>query len=41
MPVSIRVGLKKDSTGRIFEGVSGNGEGSGEVRKVKDWFREK
>ena len=25
----------------IFGGVIGNGEGSGEVGKVKDWFREK
>ena len=41
MPISIGIGLKKDSAGRIFGGVSGDGEGSREVRKVKDWFREK
>ena len=41
MPISIGIGLKKDSARCIFGGISGNGEGSGEVRKVKDWFREK
>ena len=41
MPISIGIGLKEDSARRIFGGISGNGKGSGEVRKVKDWFREK
>ena len=41
MPISIGIGLKKDSARCIFGGISGNGKGSEEVRKVKDWFREK
>ena len=41
MPISIGIGLKKDSAGHIFGGVSGNGKGSGEVREVQDWFQEK
>ena len=38
MPISIGISLKEDSTGHIFGGISGNGKGSREVRKVKDWF---
>ena len=40
MPVSIGVGLKEDSARRVFGSVGGNYEGGGEVRKVKDRFRE-
>ena len=38
MPVSIGIGLKKDSTGRVFRSVSGDSKGGREVRKVKDGF---
>ena len=40
MPVAVGVGLEEDGARRVFGGVRGDGEGSGEVRKVKDGFRE-
>ena len=38
MPVTIGVCLKEDSTRGIFGGVGRNGEGSGDVWEVEDWF---
>ena len=40
MPVAIRVGLEEDGARRMFRGVRGDGEGSGEVGEVKDGFGE-
>ena len=40
MPVAIGVGLEEDSSGRILRSIGGNGEGSGQVGKVEDGFRE-
>ena len=40
MPIAIGVGLEEDGAGRMFRGVHGNGEGGGEVGKVKDGFGE-
>ena len=40
MPVPVGIGLKKDSAGHIFRSVSGNSEGGGKVREIKDRFRE-
>ena len=40
MPIAVGVGLEEDGTRRMFGGVRGNGEGGGEVRKVKDGFGE-
>ena len=39
MPVAVRVGLEEDGARRMFRGVRGDGEGSGEVREVKDGLR--
>ena len=39
MPVTIGVCLEEDGAGGIFGGVCYNGEGGGEVWKVKDWFQ--
>ena len=41
MPISIGIGLKEDSTGHVFRSVGDDCERGREVRKVKDWFREK
>ena len=38
MPVSIGVGLEEDSTGCMFGGIGGNGEGCREVREMENWF---
>ena len=35
MPVTIRVGLKKDGTRDILRNVGGNGEGFGEVWEIE------
>ena len=40
MPVSVGIGLKEDSTRCVFRGISGNGEGGGEVWEVEDGFGE-
>ena len=40
MPIAVGVGLKEDGARRMFGGVRGDGEGSGEVREVEDGFRE-
>ena len=40
MPVAVGVGLEEDGARRMFRGVCGDGEGGGEVREVKDGFRE-
>ena len=40
MPVPIGVSLEEDSARRVFQSVSSNGEGGGEVGKVEDWFRQ-
>ena len=40
MPVSIRVGLKEDSSGRILRSVGGNSEGGGQVGKVENVLQE-
>ena len=40
MPVTVGVGLEEDSARRIFRSIGGDGEGGGEVRKVKDGFQE-
>ena len=36
MPVTVRVGLEEDGARGIFGGISGDGEGLGEVGEVKD-----
>ena len=38
MPVPVRVCLEKNSSGREFRSVGGNGERGGEVREVKNRF---
>ena len=40
MPISIRVGLKKDGTGCVFRSVSGDCKGGREVREMKDGLGE-
>ena len=40
VPVTIGVGLEEDGARRMFGGIRGDGEGSREVREVKDGFRE-
>ena len=40
MPVAVGVGLEEDSAGCILRGIGGDSEGGGEVREVKDGFRE-
>ena len=40
MPVTVGVGLEEDSARCMFRCISGNGEGGGEIREVKDGFRE-
>ena len=41
MSVAVQVSLEEDSTRSIFQGISGDGEGFQEVRKVEDRTREK
>jgi len=38
VPIAVGVSLKENSSGCIFRGVGGDGEGCGEVREVEDWF---
>ena len=40
VPIPVGISLEKDGTGRVFGGVSGDGEGSGEAREAKDGFCE-
>ena len=40
VPFSVRVGLEKYGSRCIFQSVSGNSEGGGEVREMKDWLGE-
>ena len=40
VPISVGISLEKDGAGRVFGGVGGDGEGSGEIREVKDGFCE-
>ena len=40
VPVAVGVGLEKNSTGRIFRRISGNGERGGEIREVENGLRE-
>ena len=40
VPISVGISLEKDGTGHVFGGVSGDGEGSGEIREAKDGFCE-
>ena len=40
MPFPIGISLEKDGTGCVFGGIGGDGERSGQVGKVEDWFRE-
>ena len=40
MPIAVGVGLEEDGARCVFRGVSGNGEGGGEVREMKDGFGE-
>ena len=40
MPVAVGVGLEEDGARRMFGGVRGDGEGSGEVGEVKNGFGE-
>ena len=39
VPIAVGVGLEKDGARRMFGSVRGDGEGGGEVRKVKDGLR--
>jgi len=40
VPIPVGVGLEEDSSRCMFGGISGNGEGSREIREVKDQFRQ-
>jgi len=40
VPVSVGVDLEEDSTGCMFGGISGDGEGCGEVREVENRFQQ-
>ena len=41
MPIAIRVSLEEDDTRGILRGISGNGEGFGEVWEMEDRARQK
>ena len=40
MPIAVGVSLEEYSSGRIFRGVGGDGEGCGEIREMEDRFRQ-
>ena len=40
MPIAVGVGLEENGARRMFRDICGNGKGGGEVREVKDRFRE-
>ena len=40
VPVAVGIGLEEDGARRVFGSVCGDGEGGGEIREVKDGFRE-
>ena len=39
MPITVRIGLEKNSTQGVFQGISGNGKGFGEILEVEDRAR--
>ena len=39
MPITIRISLEKNSVQGIFQGISGDGKGFGEIWEVEDGMR--